>query len=311
MHILKQLPTRSRRFGSADGTAILAVVIWGTGLSVSKIVLNHISVLTFLTIRGVFASLLLFLALAALGHSIRVNKKDIGQLAVLGVVGIGLTNIGFLFGLNYTLASHGSVLVAMGPVFATMIASWLGWERAKTTTWFGIGVCLVGIWLLVGGGQAVFDFRILLGDIFLLASALCWAVYILISKRLLQVYSPLKVTAYALAFSNLLLLPLGIRSVVAQDWGTVALEGWLGIVFTVLFALVVANILWLKSVKRIGVTRTSLYQFLVPVVGISVAVLLLKEHLASQQIIGAGVVLSGIALAARERPSLQNGGQIP
>ena len=301
MLVLRQMQTSNRRFGSADGLAIVAVVIWGSGISVSKIVIDHIDVLAFLAIRGVCAALLLFVALVALGHNLRVKKTDVGSLALLGGVGIGLTHIGFLFGLKFTLASHGSVLVAMGPVFAALMATWVGWEKPHAMTWCGFGVCLVGIWLLVRGGQADLDIRILLGDLCLLGSALCWAVHILIGKRLLLIYSPLKVLAYATAFSNFVVLPIGIRSVVTQNWKIVTLEGWFGLVFTVLLSLVVANLLWLKSIKEIGVTRTALYQYLVPVVGVAMALLLLKEHLTFHQATGAGVVLSGIALTVWSR----------
>lgn len=289
----------SRWFSHADGAALMAVFLWGIHVPLMKIALSQINVLAFVTVRAILASALILVALAVLEGDIKVETSDLRPLAILGVMGVGLTQVNFALGLSYTLASHSALLVTTSPIFATFLATWVEGDRPKATRWYGILLSLLGIWLLVGSGAAVLGPRILLGDTITLVSAILWAGYTVLSKRFLTIYSPLKVTTYALVFSNVALVPLGIRYVIAQDWRAVSPEAWSALAFSVVLGIVVANILWLKSVIQIGITKTILYQYMVPVVTILVASVLLKEHLTVHQIVGAGIVLAGTALAAQ------------
>jgi drug/metabolite transporter (DMT)-like permease len=279
--------------------ALSAVFFWGAGVPVAKIALEEVDPPAFLFLRVFISAFLLFTALYFFEGNLRVERRDLRTLAVLGIFGIGFTHMGFLFGLDYTLASHSSALVATGPVFATLLVTFIGAEETNRRIWVGIVVCFAGVFLLVGSSLQSIDMQIVLGDAIVLASAVFWAIYAVLSKKMLRIHSPLKVTAYAFAFSNLAIFPVGINAVLTQDWPGLSMRTWGALSFNIVLALVIANILWLQSIKHLGVARTSLFHYLVPVIGIGMSIVLLGENLEGRELMGSAVILIGVVLAAR------------
>lgn len=281
----------------ADAFALLAVLFWGINVAFTKSALDEIDVLAFITLRVLLSAVIAFLALFIIEHDVGVKRRDLVPLGLLGLVGVGLAQLAFILGLNFSLASHGALLLGMTPVFAALLAGWLGWDRIQKKNWFGVGICLVGLWLLTRAGGTASTGSIFLGDAVTLLSALLGAIYSVFSKRFLQAYSPLKILTYALVFSSALMLLVGGVPVLQQDWRAASLQAVITLVFSALFGTVIASILWLKSIGRIGIVRTSIYQYLLPVIGVALALALLKEELSGQQWVGAVIVMLGIFFA--------------
>jgi drug/metabolite transporter (DMT)-like permease len=63
-----------------------------------------------------------------------------------------------------------------------------------------------------------------------------------------------------------------------------------------LLALAFAYIVWYTAVQRIGSARTAVYSNLTPIVAMIVAALWLKEPVTRAQLLGAVLILSGIAI---------------
>jgi drug/metabolite transporter (DMT)-like permease len=76
--------------------------------------------------------------------------------------------------------------------------------------------------------------------------------------------------------------------------------GWLGLLYSAVFALVVSYLIWYTAVQRVGNSRTSIYSNVVPLVAISVAALVLGESIALRQILGAAAILGGVAVTRLE-----------
>ena len=63
-----------------------------------------------------------------------------------------------------------------------------------------------------------------------------------------------------------------------------------------LLALAFAYMIWYTAVQRIGSARTAIYSNLTPVVAMIVAAIWLGETISGAQIVGAAMILSGIAV---------------
>jgi drug/metabolite transporter (DMT)-like permease len=286
-----------KRYSRADALAILAVLFWGLNVTFTKGVLNELDALAFVTVRMIISTTLALGAIAILERSIHVKMRDLVPLGMLGLLGIGLAQLIFILGLNLSLASHGALLLGLNPVFAALLAGWLGWDRLRAKNWIGVGVCLVGVWLLTGAGLVAMDGNILLGDAIVLFSAVLGAMYTVLSRRFLFAYSPLKILTYGMLFSLVPMLLLGATSIGAQDWSGVSVNAWAALLFSAVFGTVLASIFWLKSVTRIGIVRTSIYQYLLPIFGIVTALFLLHEAWDPIQWVGAVIVLVGMMYA--------------
>ena len=282
-------------------------IIWGSNFSVIKSAFRELDPQAFNAVRMVVASLA-FLAVMAGARRLspltqastfyspaRVTLREWVLLAVLGLIGHVLYQLCFIGGLARTSVANSSLMLAITPVLIAVISAALGHERIGRWHWIGALVSTAGIYLVVGSG-----FRLggagLLGDALMFGSVLCWAIYTLGARPLMERHSPVAVTGLSMALGTLVYVPMVWPQVRAVDWARVS--AWtLGLsVYSALFALCVAYTIWYVAVRQIGSARTSAYSNLIPVVAMTSAVIFLGEPLEWRKVIGAVAVLAGVAL---------------
>ena len=81
----------------------------------------------------------------------------------------------------------------------------------------------------------------------------------------------------------------------------VSTAGWVGIIYSALFSLVAAYVIWYTAVQKLGGGRTSMYSNFVPMVAMTMAAIVLGEPLTATKLVGASAILSGVALTRLER----------
>ena len=63
-----------------------------------------------------------------------------------------------------------------------------------------------------------------------------------------------------------------------MDWGRVGTAGWAALAYATVFSLLVAYVLWNRSVAEVGPSRTVIYMCLTPLVAVAGATVMLDEH---------------------------------
>lgn len=176
----------------------------------------------------------------------------------------------------------------------------IGTEHPSRRFWLGALVSSVGVALVaigaagdVSGGPV----GILLG----ISTAATWALYSVAVAPLMRTYSPYRISALVIPGGWLLILVVGLPATRDQDWG-VGPEIWLLLLFATLGPLVLTNVLWFRSIDRIGPAKATLAVNLQPFVAAVLAVILLSEPLSAAQVAGGALIAVGILLA-RRRPS--------
>jgi len=104
---------------------------------------------------------------------LQAHRGHMREAAAIGLVtGLGLALYGV--GIVYTTVMRATLLFYLTPVWATLIGIvWLE-EKAGWLRWVAIGVGLVGLLLLVSGGDGTVPLG--LGDVFAFFSGIAWAV---------------------------------------------------------------------------------------------------------------------------------------
>ena len=166
-----------------------------------------------------------------------------------------------------------------------LLSSSLGHERITLVRWAGVILSLAGIYLVVG--QANQQGASLAGDLLILGAMLCWAGYTVGSRSLLTRHSPLVVTGITMTIGSALYAPFGVPSLLRLDWTAVSWWAWVLLVYSAVFALVVAYLIWYTAVQRVGNNRTSIYSNVVPLVAMAVAAAVLGEPITARKIAGA------------------------
>ncbi|WP_425154664.1 DMT family transporter [Candidatus Palauibacter sp.] len=281
---------------TVDLGLLLTAVIWGINFAVVKLILGHLEPLAFNALRFPFAALAVLVLLRATGRPVLPPRTEWKRVVALGMVGHVAFQALFIFGIDATLTGNAALLLSTSPVWVLAIASALGRERFSLAILCGVVTALAGMAILVmGGNLEVGGAR--LGDLLVLGAAMSWAAYTVFGRRMTKRRGALEVTAWTLWAGLPVIVLAGIPDLLRVDWGSIPIGIWLGTAYTGVFGIAVAYLLWSRGVRTIGQSRTAVYQNLVPVIALATAWLWLSEAPTGQQLIGAAVILSGVALA--------------
>jgi len=280
-----------------DPRLLFVALVWGVNFSVVKFALTEFFPLSFTVTRFMLAALFLFTVLLATGEPLKIDRKDRFAVVRLGFIGIALYNIFFMYGLKYTSASHSALFISLSPLFAVLLQAASGRERLTVRGIAGIALASLGVFLIIRShGSLNFTSAEVFGDILTLIASMLWALYTTASKPLLERYSSVKVTAYAMAAGSILLVPVGAYDMLIQPWSAISTRSWAAFAFSAIVSGGVAFSLWYQGIKRIGVTRTITYHYLVPFVAVVFAALFLGERVTLLQITGGISIIAGVAL---------------
>jgi drug/metabolite transporter (DMT)-like permease len=107
-------------------------------------------------------------------------------------------------------------------------------------------------------------------------------------------YSALRVTAYTTLIGTIPLVVLGSPLLASEDWRQIDIWGWSGLLYSALFGVFLAYVLWNGGIQKIGSTRTAIYQNLSPVIATLVAAVFLGESITLARLAGAGIIFLGL-----------------
>jgi drug/metabolite transporter (DMT)-like permease len=281
---------------AADLGMLLVVLIWGINFSVTKAAFRSFPPLAFTAVRFVLASGLLLLLTRRLEGSEPLPRGALQRLVVLGVIGNTLYQLGFISGLARTTASNSALILASMPSLVALFAAGLGFEPVRPRVLGGVLVATAGVVLVVAARGTGFGGGTLAGDLLTLGAVLCWAGYTLALRFLPSGVSPLRVTLVTTVAGAPGLVLAGLPEIARMDWGAVGPVGWGALAYSTLLSLVVAYVIWNRSVQVVGPSRTVVYMCLVPLIAVAGAALLLGERPRPLQGIGALLIISGVVL---------------
>ena len=287
---------------------LLVCLIWGMNFSVTKSAFDQLPPLPFTAIRFAVSSLLLWGIIRLTEGSARLPREALVKLVVLGLVGNSFYQLAFMLGLARTTATNSALILSTVPTVVAVIAGALGLERITARMWCGIGLGTIGVVLVIATRGVGFDRATFAGDLLTVLAVLCWAGYTVGLRRVPQGVSPLRVTAITTIAGTPVLVLTGLPGVLRLDWSEVGMDAWLAVAYSSVLSLVVAYLLWNRSVKAIGGARTAIYMCLTPVVAVFGAWLLLGERPHPLQGVGAVFIILGVLLTRTEKAERAEGG---
>ncbi|TAK11348.1 MAG: DMT family transporter [Acidobacteria bacterium] len=292
-----------------DAILVVMVLIWGVNYSVIKRAFAEIHPQPYNAIRMVIATAVFLAAMRWAARAAKSGRKvsrifytdarptasDKWRLVGLGLVGQFLYQICFVGGVNGTSVSNSALIIGATPVVVAIASAALGHERITKLHWLGAATSAFGIYLVVGHG-ANFGGAHLRGDLLVMASVGCWAVYSMGAATLITRHSPLYVTGMTFAIGTVPYFLFALPALAAIDWRSLSAYVYISVVLSALMALCLAYLIWYTAIQAIGVARTSLYSNLVPVAAMAVAAVWLGEPITPIKVAGTAAVLTGLWL---------------
>ena len=288
---------RRRLLGAACLSA--AAAIWGGMYVVSKYVLDYIPPMTLLAIRLVIGGAALLLVMVA-SRSPWVGVRDLPRMALLGLVGFGISLAAQFIGTRLSSASHGAVITSVTPAFILVFAASLLKERITWAKLAAVAIATAGVLLVVEqpGGFRI-EAGVFWGDVLLLVAGITWALYTVLGRLAANRYPPVTVTTYATLTGILWVLPALPVELAGFAWKPLPLAVWWGTLYLGVVSTALAFYLWNKGFTLMDAATGSLFFFAQPVVGAVLGWLLLGESLTARFLLGTAVVITGGVLATR------------
>jgi drug/metabolite transporter (DMT)-like permease len=290
--------TTAKRFGG-ELILLTTVSLWSLNFAATKVALESgFLPMSTATLRILIAALILGSLTFAREQSLTFRKRDHRLLVASALLGMWISPVAIVHAIDRSSAATVALLMGTFPAFVVLAAAALGRERfgarasLATLISFG-GAALVALGAGVGpaGGLS--------GVVLALTGALTWAAYSVLVGPLMKSYSPLRIFAVVLLIATPPLVVSSSLDLARQDWRLPSAFGWIALLYGALFALCLANVLWLRSIDHVGPTRAALYANLQPFMGAVFGVWLLSEGLGPLQILGGAVIGIGIVFARR------------
>ncbi|MBU1000468.1 EamA family transporter [Patescibacteria group bacterium] len=280
---------------------IFAHLIWGANFVVAKMTLQEFPPMSLALLRFALASLLLAPFFFAETKKVKIDKKDLPKLITIGILIITLNILFFFEGIKRTTAVDASILSLAIPMLAVLFGWWFLKEKVRLINLFGIvlgllgGIIIISLPQMINGGITS---SIILGDILIILASISWIAGATISKKILDKYSSLTVTAIAFLVGTVsFLIPAAIEYVQNPAWiNQITILGILGLIYMTLLSSISAYFLFEWGLSKTSVIDADLFQYIEPFIATSLAIFILKETISIPFLFGALLIVIGVYL---------------
>lgn len=285
---------------------MLSSLLWGASFIFTKgLFLTEPHITPFLIVTGrLLIATACFVPFLLVTHRLEpIRKGDLPMFLLLSFFEPFLYSILETTGVNYVSASLASIIVATIPLFVPFGVALAYRERLRLLSVLGVALSLVGVFVMVAGPQA--EFGASGRGVACLSGAVVIAVgYTLVLSKILKRYRPVTITAYQNLISLVYFVPVILifdtdaLPLLSYSWGM-----WGRLAFLGLLCSTLAYVFYNYGMRAMGPTAASVYNNLIPVVSLLLAVAIGQERLTLSKVVGMAVVIMGLFLAQR-----RNGG---
>jgi drug/metabolite transporter (DMT)-like permease len=282
---------------------LLATLFWALGHPLGRIILQtvHPFQLGTMTLAIGFLCVLLYLSAARrLPALARMRGGDLAGSLALGVLGFAAYQVLTFSALARIPASMNAILVSSNVALIAILSAVFLKERIGWQGVAGILVAFAGVVLVTFNRGFTLGGSIdLLGCAFSLLAALCFALYTILGKRLVERNDPLLVTSLAILAGALLLGALTAGSVGLSSLSRAGARAWWLMVLLGVTMIGFAYPAWFETLKKLPASRASVFVYFTPVFAVLLSLLILDERFSWMFYAGGALVLAGVGLSSR------------
>ena len=277
----------------------MMLVLWSGNYVAGKIALRTLSPITLACLRLQLAAFIMLAIYFTRRERQPLKTSDAWPFLYLGFLGVVVNQGLFTVGLNYTTSNHSAVLIAIGPIIILLFARALKLEMLTAAKVAGMAISFVGVYLLETEQGSPAHSPLLMGDIITFGGVIGFSAYAVLGKRIVARYDSVAMNTFNCVAAALLLLPLTIRQCLHLDWHSVALSGWLGMIYMAVGSSVAAYTIFYWVLRYMTASRVGAVSYFQPVVVILLSIAFLGERPSRMLLEGTALVLVGVFLAER------------
>ena len=275
-----------------------AILLWASAFPAIQVSLTAYSPVEVAVLRYLVASAVL-LIYAITKRMPLPRRQDWPLIGFCGLTGFTLYNVFLNAGQLTVSAGMASFIISSEIGIIALLARLFYKEKLTSLGWLGIGLCVAGVAVisLAGGGSLQFSS----GALLVFMATLCISVYSVAQKSLLQRYTAIQFTTYAIWAGTLMLLPSAPRAVLSvlhAPFGPT-----MSVIYMGFFPGVIAYIAWSYVLSKIPASQAGSYLSLIPIAALVIAWIWLQEIPSLVSLLGGIVVFCGILFVNKQSRS--------
>lgn len=280
----------------------LFIVVAAAGFSSKSILIKlayqesaALDAISLLALRMGF-SLPFFLVVAMTHHyyarPVPLSRQEWGIMLGLGFLGYYASSLLDFWGLLYISAGLERLILFLYPTLVVLFSAWIYRQPITRAQRLALGLCYLGV-LLIFSQPAVLHPHWLKGALLVFASAVTFALFMILNGQVMQRIGAVRMTVYPMSLACF--LTLGHFAMI-HPWQALNLP--MSVYHLALLMAIIATVipafLLNAGVHRVGSGAAAIISSIGPVITLVLAYYLLHEPMGIMQIVGTGLILSGV-----------------
>jgi len=243
--------------------------------------------------------------LARVRFGVRVwpKARDIPLFFACAMLGVALNQGLFLVGLSRSTPMNAGLVMSLIPVFTFGIAALARQERFAATRALGIVIALVGIVPLLSANGLSGLGAHGVGNLLMVANALCYSGFLVLTKVLTRRYPTLVIAAWAYVFSMIAVPFLFYGQGFLPAPGATA--AWWSLAYILVIPTVLAYLLNLFALARVRASTVAVYVYAQPIISGLASWLVFGEQPTAAMLVAAPALFVGIWMVGRRPPPVR------
>ncbi len=276
---------------------LLTAIFWGGTFIAGKMISETVNPCSASFLRFAIASFFLMAITIKLeGKLPKLKKKQIIPIILLGITGVFAYNILFLTGLRYINAGRAALIIALNPIFISILSAFFFKERLNTIKIIGILMSVTGAIIVISNGRVTdfLGYEFGKGELLICGCVLCWVSYSLIGRAVMDDLSPIVSVCYSSVIGAILLSVPAFFNNISSNIYTYSIMDWASLFYLGVFGTVIGFFWYYEGINKIGATKASVFINFVPISAIILSFFVLNEKITMSLSIGGFFVISGI-----------------
>ncbi len=200
--------------------------------------------------------------------------------------------------IQHSTATQATLLTNLSPIWVGVFSLLFLNFKPKKSFWLGTVIALVGMVVFVGY-QTILNFNLDYAFYLAILSGILYALYILVSKTVLEKLEVVTFITYSMIFSTLFLFILNV--VFGENFFGFSAKAWTSLLIQGIVCQLIAWLLISYATQNMRATRVSLSLLSQAIFAMILAALIVDEEITMVKLIGSFIILAGIATTFYEK----------
>ncbi len=278
---------------------LMACIFWAGAFIAGKSSVASFGPFTLTFYRfGIAALILMPLMVLKYKADLKLDGQRLGEVFILGIVGMAGYHVLFFEALKFIPASNASIIASTNPMMTALIMALFFKERLEKAQILFLVTAFMGVVLTISNWQLG---RLLtqgshFGEGLMIIAVLCWAYYSALVKRYIVHFRPIVLSFYVFLSCAIMVFPFAMNEGLIYTSIKAPLGAWQSIFYMAFFASVLGYWIQQESIRQIGPAKTNIFVNVVPVFSMLMAMVILKENIPLSKWLSASIIILSVLM---------------